>query len=259
MRHISIMSITVMLFLASCTETKMKRFAEDFAMAVQNDDTTAIAKIYPGAEVAEQIDVNVIKDSLSVEECADTFIVNLDGKSSISIIKADENGLRIVDSHGLFSYPKERMDFALKTGWIKPEMSDMKIAEQFADTLFTEYLAKKYIGRLKSQLTVRVNEGSDYYLNHWITAKILNESEFEIKGRDYEVTVSFGVQRKTFSGKDIKPSQTQVFTLKVAPAECKGKADVKFLISDADILARYFIPEGNEYEHYLHSPLVKRK
>lgn len=270
MKKLSTFSIIAiaMLLLASCTESKMKQFAEEFATAVNNNDKEAIAKMYPDAKVAEKLTIDFNKDSLSVEERADTFVVNLGGDKSLSIVKTEEGELKIADSHGLFSYPKERMDFALKTGWVKPEMSDLKIAEQFADTTFTKYLSQKNVGHIKTQLIIKnINyslPGDKIYDSSYggmvsavhVTATVINNSEYEISGSDYEVTVAYsGVKSETIPGKDIKPSETHTFTIKAPIAEAIGSASIRFISSDADMLAKYFTPKGGEYEAYKRSPL----
>ena len=246
-----------MLLLVSCTERKMSKFSEEFATAVTNNDTAAIAKMYPDSKIAEKLSIDFVKDSLSVEERADTFVVNIGSDKSLSIVKSEDGELRIVDSHGLFSYPQNRMDFALKTGWVKQGMSDLTIAEQFADTTFINYLVQKTVGQIKSQLIVK---GIGYNFSNSgphgtmvVIATVTNKSEYEISGSDYEVTVKWYDQNKTHNGEDIKPGESKTFTLSTEPAEGNGSASIRFTCSDAELLTKYFIPKGVEYDDFQRS------
>ncbi len=259
-----------MILLVSCTESKMKSFAEEFATAVNNKDKATISKFYPDSKVAESMKIDFVKDSLSVKEVADTFIVSYGKGCCISIVKDKEGEPFIADSHGLFVYPAERMNFALKTGWVKPEMSDLKIAEQFTDTVFVNYLSRKNLEQIKSKLivkSVKDRSGEYFYDSHYnmmtpavyTTATIQNNSDYDISGSDYEVYVTYcEPHNQKFPGKDIKRGETQTFTIKSCAQEMTGQALLKFVASDAELLLKYFTPKGSEYEDYLNSPIGKR-
>ncbi len=263
MKKLSTLSIIAMtmLLLASCTESKMKQFAEEFATAVNNNDKEAIAKMYPDAKVAEKLAIDFNKDSLSVEERADTFVVNLGGDKSLSIVKTEEGELKIADSHGLFSYPKERMDFALKTGWVKPEMSDLKVAEQFKDTMFIRYLAQKNAGQIKTKLVVKsvndISQAEFEFRSGLMTyaTTIGNDSEYEIPGSFYEIITDYGGEHRVTNGKDIKPGERKSFSMQFRVSEITPSSTIRFKVSDADLLAKFFTPKGGEYEAYKRSPL----
>ena len=47
-----------MILLVSCTESKMKSFAEEFATAVNNKDKATISKFYPDSKVAESMKID---------------------------------------------------------------------------------------------------------------------------------------------------------------------------------------------------------
>ena len=260
-----------MILLVSCTESKMKKFAEEFATAVNNKDQATISKLYPDSKVAEALKIDFVKDSLSVEEVADTFIVSYGKGCSISIVKDKEGEPFVADSHGLFVYPAERMNFALKTGWVKPEMSDLKIAEQFTDTIFVNYLSRKNLEQIKSKLivkSVKDRYSEEYFYDShynmimpavYTTATIQNNSDYDISGSDYEVYVAYcEPHNKKFPGKDIKKGETQTFTIKSCAQEMTGQASLKFVATDAELLAKYFTPKGGEYEDYQNSPIGKR-
>lgn len=250
-----------MLLVCSCTESKMKKFAEKFATAVSANDTASITRMYPESKVAEKLTMNFVKDSLTVEEIADTFIVHLSAGSSLSVIKDEEGELRIADSHGIFSYPTERMDFALKTGWINENMSDLIIAEQFKDTMFIHYLAHKNAGQIKTKLVVKSVNYKTQSESEWLSGNMTfvttigNDSEYEIPGSFYEIITDYGWLHKVTNGKDIKPGGRQSFSMQFPVAELWPSSTIRFKVSDADLLAKFFTPKGGEYETYKRSPL----
>lgn len=274
MKRISIIMIVAFAtgLICSCTTSKVKKFAEEFATAVQSNDKATIAKMYPESAKADSLTISFVKDSVLIEEVNDTFIVKPNSNSSLSIVKTEEGDFKIADSHGIFAYSPERINFGLNTGWIKREMSDLTIAKQFSDTTFINYLTEKNVEQIKTKLVVKSIDYSFQERMHYdsyykemmssleiITATIINNSDYEIKGSDYEVTIQYcGVYTKKHPGKDIKPGEKHRFSLEASPQEAEGKAIIKFVASDADMLARYFKPKGDEYESYLRSPISNK-
>lgn len=260
------------LLLASCSKYgDVKQFVTDFAATVTTGDKAAIQKMYPDAALADSLAIDFQKDSLQVEENGDTFVVHLNANSSMSIVKDEEGELKIADSHGLFAYAADRMVFGLKTGWITPDMNDGEIARQFSDTTFVKYLATKTVEEIKSQFRVKgisynYSSGQMVYDKYYggmapavlVNANVINQSEYEISGSDYQVYVGYSRFNQTFPGKDMKPGETQTFTLKASPQEAMGTASVRFMLSDEELLAKYFTPKGGEYEEYQHSPMYKK-
>ena len=250
-----VIALTMML-LASCTEQKMKQFAEEFATAVTNDDTTSIAKMYPDAQGEREFSIEFNKDSLSVEENADTFVVSLGAGKSLSIVKGEDDKLRIADSHGVISYPQVLVDFALKTGWIMENMSDQKIARQFSDTTFINYLAYKFIEQLKTKFAVKeVKDKNSWFEWQKMEVIVANESEYEIPGSYYEVVSIWYNKQYVNEGKDIKPGERKGFYVTVPWGEGTLYSNIRFKISYIELLTRYYKPQGNEYEAYMKSPV----
>ena len=267
-RYIPLALALLALLASSCTERKVKQFTQEFAAAVTRGDSATIAAMYPDARLAEKLEMPPATDQLTIEEKADTLVVRLAGDRSLAVVKTTDSQLRIADSHGLFVYPAARLEFARNTGWVKDGMSDLQMARQFADTAFVAYLAKKYVAQMKTQLSVKNytfkggGEGmswetcySDYY------AIVVNNSASEIKGSDYEVCSNesaTGRYQKPQPGKDIQPGQSHPFLVRVScAAGASPEAYVRFVISDTDLLAKYFTPKGGEYDDYLRSPLSR--
>jgi hypothetical protein len=150
------------------------------------------------------------------------------------------------------------MAFAIATGWIKEDMTDIQIAENFTDTLFVTYLADKLMSQMKSWFTV-----TDYYYfgprkhksNYeyaGFVATVTNNSDMVIQGTDYEVVHSWYAGTKRSSGKDIHPTEhLQFVTEWYHVGEGIPSSRVNFKISKMEALEKYFKPTEKDYENYL--------
>lgn len=259
----------VLLFiLSSCTSNKLKGFAIEFAEAVKVGDSTTVLKMYPSSNLAEKLEIAISEDSFSVEEKADTFILSLGNNKSLSILKVEDDNteFRIVDSHNIFVYPKERMNFAYKTGWINVEMSDIKIAERFSDTIFVNYLAKMNLAQLQSlfrlkginfdkTITTPVPNYGPWYIYYPFVVE--NNTEFDISGEDYYLSCYQAPDRWRVEGVDIKHGEKKDILVKSHAEEAEPTGKIYFNISGFDILSKYFTPKGNEYEQYIKSPVFR--
>ena len=249
--------------LSSCTDSKLKSFAKDFAEYVSAGDSANISKMYPNSSLAEKLSLNIQDDSLSVEEKTDTFVVNLGNGQSLSIVKVEDEDFefRIVDSHKVFDYPEERLAFAHKTGWIDGELSDQKIAERFADTLFVKYLAQKNLAQFKNLFVVKKIDfehakdsfsppGTPWYMYYPVI--VANKTEFDISGEDYLLSIHQTDEDWTVNGVDIKSGEEKSITVKAYAAENEyPTAKIVLKLQDIDLLSKYFKPKGNEYADYL--------
>lgn len=255
----------------SCTESKLKQLAQDFTTAVAKNDTAAIVALYPDAKMADKLVEGLPTDKITIVEKADTFVVNFDADHSLSVVQTNDGDFRIVNSHGIFSFPAERMDLALKTGWVKKGMSDLQIAEQFTDTTFINYLSKKYIAQFKSKLTIGksvdgVGQQDIASMSANYIVNVVNKTNQEIKGTDYKVWVGDeaynGGRDWEFSsspGKDVKPGEKQRIVIKYPIAGGEGpNVLIRFTIPDEELFAKYFTPKGDEYEQYMRSPVSKK-
>ena len=131
-------------------------FIEQFAKAIEAGDRQTICQLYPNAEKAESFDVSFNKDSVVVthQNGNDTIDVNLSYKQSLQIVKDDNGQMHIVSSKGLFSYPANQINFAMKTGWINASLDDVERAERLSKKDYVAWIEERAIETMKSKVKV---------------------------------------------------------------------------------------------------------
>jgi len=245
--------------LTACSgDKKIRDFVEAFATAVNNHDKQAIEQMYPAASKVDSLSPIVIPEEPGIEQAGNIYVVKLDSTQNLMIKESEDASLSIIDSHGIFAYRDTKMAFARATGWIKEDMSDIQIAENFADTLFLTYIADKLMSQMKSWFTITdyyyfgPREHKSNYEYAGFVATVTNNSDMIIQGTDYEVVHSWYAGTKRSSGKDIRPTEhIQFITEWYHVGEGIPSSKVDFTISKMEALEKYFKPTGNDYENYL--------
>jgi hypothetical protein len=132
------------------------QFVEQFAKAIEADDRQTVCQLYPNAEKAEAFAISFNKDSIVVshQNGNDTIDVRLSYKQSLRIVKDDNGQMHVVSSKGLFSYPADQINFAMKTGWINPSLDDVECAERLNEKDFVSWIEKKAIAAMQSKVKV---------------------------------------------------------------------------------------------------------
>ena len=136
---------------------EVQQFVEQFAKAVEDNDDATIQELYPNAEKADAMQITYNKDSLYVinTEGNDTIDVRLSYSQSLRIVKDLTNGqMHIVSSKGLFTFPTDKIRFALKTGWINTSLDDIVIKERLGDEKFIPWIEEKAVEEMKAKLRV---------------------------------------------------------------------------------------------------------
>ena len=232
--------------------------------------------------------ITYIKDSLSVmnTEGSDTIDVRLSYSQSLRIVKDPTNGqMHIVSSKGLFTFPTDKIRFALKTGWINTSLDDIVIKERLGDEKFIPWIEEKAVEEMKAKLRVtqsNVEIGDITYEDGALTTKavyyeivIENQNNIDIPGDDYIVRVEVeGTYSEEYYGEETKETYSKScnsLTGKVIPQKgttCfswigeteygrhysmtpeRLKCEIVFEPSKSDAIAVYEA-KGNEYLEYL--------
>lgn len=258
-----------LLFLVSCDKNKeIKQFATDFAAVVQSGNKSEITKMYPEAAAADSLNFAFDKEKAVIEEVEGKgWKLTLGDNQFVIIERTKPDGsLSIIESHGVFANPKAQMDFGLKTGLLKADMSDATIAEQLSDTAFISYVSDIFLKTFKEKFRIkRVSDNRSDYGSDWTGGgewfvTIGNDLDIDVSGSDYQVVISSPIYRdekEILDGKDVYAGSQE--TLKSSHLnfnrfynwDVDPTIKLVFNLSDIDILNKYFVPKGDEYSNYI--------
>lgn len=268
---ISLLLVAALVVFASCASdsSKVKSFVEEFATAVANGDKGAIEKMYPDASKAVSLELKFNADSVEVTpaEKDGEFNVTVGKDVKLVVVKdADSGNFTIKESHGVFTWPKERMEFARSTGWYDDKLTDKDNAERLADEGFVDYLGnslladvhKKVYAKAISDLRAAVH-GATYEV------EVRNDNDFDLPGDAYVATATlwgFDFDRlesvptrtkKEFSGNTVPAHGTARYNIPgTVDFEYESwEADIRITMSKEQLVTRCLKPTGKEYEEYL--------
>ncbi len=265
------MFITVPLaaaLLCSCSGNKKEvtDFAADFARKVQSGQVDSLKMVYPQIEDADSIAVTFVADSLRVDDTDKEGVYNVSYGNGVAVtVRMDGDGrMTVLDSRGLFAYPKEKEQFAIKTGALNGDLTDaekakrMVIVDLMAEDIYSRYSDKRKNAIVNLGLTITkdimfmMDEGAGHYT-------LKNTTDRPIKGSEYTVTwedsyIGSGIEDtryRTETGKDIPANGTVKFPFAFTghAGSSISKITMKEL-SNEEFMAGY-TPVGNEYEAYV--------
>ena len=274
----TILSIVVslsLLFLASCDKNKeVKQFATDFAAAVQSGNKSEITKMYPGAAAADSLvfAFDVEKSQIETQENGNIKIVLGEGKDVTIVENENGEGFKVKESHGVFAYSADNLDFAKKTGQWKDGITDEELAKRMNDKDFEKSLIEKFEKDFSKRFSIvhKVPDSNFDASERQSIYIVKNNSSSQIDGSDYEISIPFCKEsymfdpnpkrwNETREGKTISPNGSvsyveyiviergdfsrsgPVFDGHAIVLKLKGKA----------LFNKYFSSTGNEYEEYL--------
>ena len=257
-------------------EREVKQFVEKFAKAVELGDKQTIQQLYPKSDGAKSFHVSYYVDSMSIVHPTgnDTIDVKLSHSQSIRLTKDAKKQMYIVSSKGLFDFPKEEIDFAIKTGWINSSLDDAVKAERLKDKEFYKSIVNEFCSNFKKKViqkgSLRVLKPAEFELDDWkLGITMANTTDVVISGSDYKVTMKVWDQNLynnslnenaaffpiTINGKDIAPNGETLMShsLKGSQMVKDNSVRIQWLIDDQKLFNKYFVAKGDEYEKYLES------
>ena len=272
-KFVTVLPLLAIFLMTSCDKyAEVKQLMADLATAVSSGDKSAVVKIYPDASKADSLKFTFDAEKAQFEEIEKGWkIVISDGVDLVVEKNESDGSLTVKESHGVFAISKSQKDFALKTGWISKDMNDAKIAEQLSDTAFVSYVSGEFLKTFKEKFRIKkTSDNRSDYASDWTGGgewfvTIANDLDIDVSGTDYQVVITSPVQRgkeEVLEGKDIYAGSQETLksshlddTFYVDYRECidaknpKIKLDIK--LSTIDILNKYFVPKGDEYNNYL--------
>ena len=172
----------------------------------------------------------------------------------------------VMESHGLFAYPDDKVELAKNTGLWDAKLTDAQLAERMHDNGFKDYI-QNLIKKKKSNMLTAGEFVYDNYSYEKIGQKVVNNTDQEINASDYTLTIKetyynwaeedFKTDKKTEKGKFIPPYGSVTFDCIYSYYDDYGSGPelsrINIKIPDEEILRRFLKFTGNEYRDYLDS------
>lgn len=255
--------------LMGCHDSKNDQligFANDFARQASKNMIDSVAVSYPQAGLAEELSVEYMPDSLSVEatDTEDTYLVKFNSKANMVVSLQGDGSVKVLNSYGLFKYPEEKLMFAKGVGAVKPGLSDVELAtkmqnvDSLANDLFDRYVSKRKDAVKFQKFTVThdvtsaADEGTGYI-------ELKNTIDEPISADDYEITLKYTEYGLGSEDKYDKKGESVDIpangTAKI-PVTFYERLDVAFKsvtmkIPDRETFFKNFKPQGDEYDKYV--------
>lgn len=266
--HYSIVFTLLLVGLCSCDKTdgEINDFFQRFAIAVQSGDKDELAKYYPEAADADSISFALNPDSLLIEktETDGTYLVKISEGVDATVVRAADGTMTITQSHGLFAYAPDRLDFAKKTGQFKPELTDAENALRMGDTRFMDDLSERLFGEVKNNVKASCHSGGDFNHGSYASLTVRNDNDFDLPGDAYVAYAklySWDFDRMTdvlsrttsHTGIPISAHSSVTYSLGTHDFEYEswksGGVTIKTL--PADVIAQIYKPTGREYDEFI--------
>lgn len=243
-------------------------FAQRFAGYVEENERDSILKVYPAAEYAEEFHLDWNPDSLKISKAdkPDEFEINYgDGVSMLVKIK-DDDKVMVIRSNGLFKYSDSKLKFAERTGALKKNMNDEKLAkvmiqvDAMATELFNDFVKSRKNAIKNMGFTVTydpqfgMEAGTGYYT-------LKNTSDEAIGGDEYEITYSgwehyAGMEKeRTWTdiepGKDIPAHGTVNLPEEFSWHYNRELKAITMHTPSEEAFFKHYQPTGDEYANYV--------
>lgn len=213
-------------------------------------------------------------DSLKIFEGIDgKYGVYLNNGINLKINREKNGRLTILESHGLFVFPEDRVNIAKKTGMWNDTLNDAALADRIGDDAYFKYLQNQVQKKTSNIITFHSEPGSpdktegfanviNYFQNHTdqpikssdyvITLEVFEELDWGTDEDGYYVP-RYGTHSKTKQGIPIPPHGTVSFNTVDIPDYSEKVKGIKIKLSAKQMQERFAPYTGNEYQEYLSS------
>ena len=262
------MSSTIIL--SSCgnkqtPEEQAKNFGKYFLEKINSGSLDSIQTYYPGIMKADSIKP-IHSDTILVARSTipAQYVITLMDGVTINVTQEEAGNFRVVDSKGLFAFPEYKVELAKKTGMWDDNLTDEVMNEKMNDNDFFQYIADKQgacISKIitwgkRGTVTKVPKDGLDSGKGYFI---FTNKSNQAIKGSDYnvienEINERFGSSNSTHKGVDIPANGSAHYNVTFSGHTIDLQIkDIKWNIPEAELISRYAVLTGKEYQEYLMS------
>lgn len=264
--------VMILMLITACSgekaEEQVKTRVEALAGFVKTNATDSIKGLYPQVTAEDSL-VSFDAKDIVVEPVDDNkTIFNVKCGENIEMkVRRDENGrITVESSKGLFAYSPQRMAIAKKFGQWKEGATDVENSKRMNDSFFMQEFVPGIASEIKDN--VKVSKLGGVSFDGPLGVKVTNNNDFKIDGSDYSVAYvqrsymwMMGMYEKgdisgTFPGATLTPNASKSYSVE-NPQAMNGNevhsANIKWKISDQEIVNKYYKPTGKEYEQYLSS------
>lgn len=195
MKQLFITFMALLLFVGCDNNAEVKQFVADLATAVNNKDKAKIEKMYPNAAKCDSFSLDFNVDSMKIAKTDKPNVLEIElGKCKLVVEKKDDGIMTVNSSTGLFAFPKEKIDFAQKTGMWEAEIDDAILAERLADEDFQKFLIENFNKQVAKDFKVEGNprvikEAEFALIPSLFNLTVANNTNFAISGKDYKVHI----------------------------------------------------------------------
>lgn len=247
-------------------------FANDFVAKLTAGQLDSLKASYPVLAGATDL-VPVKGDSVLVLAATTPgeYDVTLSDGITMKISHSPDGSITINETRGLYSFPNDKKEIAMKTGMWDNSLNDAQLAERMNDDAFFKYI--KTNKKVNSRNIIKIGEFHDNFVpqsedDFRGTAvydgyqKLTNTTGSEIKGSDYSLVYHVA----SYWGGEVEEEWTEVKPGKTIPAHGSVKVDaaagyhggsvvqkIKWKLSDAQLQEKFAPYTGNEYQEYLNS------
>lgn len=248
-------------------EQKAQTFAEAFAGYVNANQLDSIKAVYPTLNF-DSI-APVATDSITINEVDGTTRIDFGGGKWIEVTEGEAGDVTVVNSKGIAVFPEDKLQLALNTGMLTPEVTDVKSQELLNDSTYFDWLSKKSNsgdcviqikpGKLKSTYRGEAQKGS-------MTVTLTNLSDSPISRSDYTIAYKTNesngytdnsrrnyTKNNTHKGIDLKPNGSGTIDLSKWETYKFYNFEVKPVKGKESAIKKQSDFTGKEYQEYLDS------
>lgn len=244
---------------------EVRNFGKNFTQQASAGQLEALAASYPElSDVKTVVPLNS-ENIIVTQPEAGLYQITLADGVTMNVTRSDDGAIKIVDSHGLFVFPEDKVEIAKKTGMWNDNLSDAQLNERMKDEDFFKWVKNNGDVKINDIISVgkTINDGgtgdlSDPNLYHVI---LTNNSNVPIKGSEYKIKWEYWNpyqdHNPTYNyekGKDIPANGTVRIDWSDGGESESYLKGVKWNLSSEQLKEKFGKPfTGNEYQEYLNN------
>lgn len=263
-------------FTVSCNsdDTAARQFVERISSALATNNSDSIKALYPSATEVEKAGnfkflVRLLDNEVAkYKDLGDgLWRVSFGDSLKVNIVENEEDDqFTVKESFGFIDFGKDRIEFALATGWVERGMSDVQIAERLCDTKFVEWVGKVFLPELKKNVSVKktgtfgdIKEGGTWVCSDGIHVTVTNRNDFDIPSDAYLIECSDWSRshpRDTSvvaaGGDDLRAHGKMTSSVDILTT-MESSSKQRIVWDDAvllNLVYKHYKAKGNEYKRY---------